>query len=239
MRSKLAFAFDSVFQRAQGNDLAQERNQELMGNRVSITRIASVSGLRGVVGRGIDPATAAEFAAAYAAGRALGAVVVGHDGRCTAPMFEAAVVASVLGVGRDVLIAGPVATPTLGKLVRDLGAVGGIQISASHNPAEYNGLKFFQPGGMVLGPAEGKAVLERWNNKQFDWASWDAIGKARAVVNPDGAHIEAILELVDVKAIRAAKAPGRARRLPWLWRSSRRRAVKKAWVHASCDWRDA
>ena len=89
------------------------------------TRIASVSGLRGIVGDGLDPASAVEFAAAYAAGCDPGAIVVGHDGRATAPVFTRAVQAAVLAAGRDVLDAGAIATPTLGRLVRDRRAAGG------------------------------------------------------------------------------------------------------------------
>ena len=72
-------------------------------------------------------------------------------------------------------------------LVRDRGAAGGIQISASHNPAEYNGLKFFQPEGMVLGPAEGRAVLDRFERREFGWARWDALGQVRELDDPDSA----------------------------------------------------
>ena len=96
-----------------------------------------------------------EFAAAYAAGCASGPIVVGHDGRVSAPVFVPAVLAGVTATGRDALLVGAAATPTLGRLVRDQGAAGGIQISASHNPPKYNGLKFFQPEGMVLSAARG------------------------------------------------------------------------------------
>ena len=149
------------------------------GGRLDVkgTRIASISGLRGWVGDGIDPVTAAEFAAAYASGREPGPIVVGHDGRVSAPVFEAAVTAAIAGTGRDALIAGAAATPTVGFLVRELGAAGGVQISASHNPPEYNGLKFFQPGGMVLGAADGRAVLDRWKRKEFAWAPFDGLGR--------------------------------------------------------------
>ena len=141
---------------------------------MSGTRIASVSGLRGVVGDGLDPTVVVEFAAAYAAGCGPGPIVVGHDGRVSAPVFVNAVLAGVTAAGRDALLVGATATPTLGRLVRDQGAAGGIQISASHNPARYNGLKFFQSGGMVLSPAEGRAVLERLERKAFGWAAWNA-----------------------------------------------------------------
>ena len=101
---------------------------------MSGTRIASVSGLRGVVGDGLDPAIVVEFAAAYASRCAPGPIVVGHDGRVSAPVFVPAVLAGVTATGRDALLVGATATPTIGRLVRDQGAAGGIQISASHNP---------------------------------------------------------------------------------------------------------
>src|SRR4051794_10248825 len=100
------------------------------GADVSGTRLASVSGVRGIVGDGLDPVVAAEFAAAYAAVCRPGPIVVGHDGRASAPAFVAAVAAALTATGREVLRAGPVATPTLGVLVRDQQAGGGIQISA-------------------------------------------------------------------------------------------------------------
>jgi phosphomannomutase len=160
------------------------------------TRIASVSGLRGIVGNGLDPAVAAEFAAAYAAGCGPGPIIVGHDGRASAPVFVHAVLAGVAATGRDVLEAGPVATPTLGRLVRDRGASGGIQISASHNPPEYNGLKFFQPEGMVLAPDQGAAILVRLGRRDFGWAPWNALGKVTGLHNPDAEHLEAVLKTV-------------------------------------------
>jgi phosphomannomutase len=169
------------------------------------TRIASVSGLRGIVGNGLDPATATEFAASYAAGCGPGPIIVGNDGRASAPVFVHAVLAGVIATGRDVLEAGPVATPTLGRLVRERKASGGIQISASHNPPEYNGLKFFQPEGMVLGPDAGRAILVRLGRREFGWAPWNALGKVTTLHNPDAEHIDAVLEVVDAEAIRARR----------------------------------
>src|SRR4051794_10630497 len=131
-----------------------------------------------------------------------GPIVVGHDGRPSAPVFLPAVLAAVNASGRDAWLAGPVATPTMGRLVRDLDAAGGIQISASHNPPQYNGLKFFQPGGMVLGADAGRAVLDRIAARDFGWASWDALGRVRPIDDPDRAHLDAVLATVDVAAIR-------------------------------------
>lgn len=170
---------------------------------VSGTRIASVSGLRGIVGDGLDPVVAAEFAAAYAAGCRPGPIVVGHDGRVTAPVFGPAVTAAATAAGHDVLQAGPVSTPTLGGLVRDRGASGGIQITASHNPAEYNGLKFFQPEGMVLGPAAGRAMLDRIKRREFGWANWDSQGRVLLLETPLDEHLRRVVAVVDAGRIRS------------------------------------
>ena len=169
------------------------------------TRIASVSGLRGLVGDGLDPSVVVEFAAAYASSCEPGPIVIGHDGRVSAPVFVPAVIAGVTATGHDVLLVGPVATPTLGRLVRDQHAAGGIQISASHNPPQYNGLKFFQPAGMVLSPERGRAMLARFNAKDFAWAPWSNLGRVHNLDDPESAHLHSVLNIVNSPAIRARK----------------------------------
>src|SRR5262249_7642729 len=153
----------------------------------------SVSGLRGVIGDGLDPVVATEFAAAYAAECPPGWIMVGHDGRRSASILRKAVVAGLAAAGRDVNLPNAGPTPPLGALIAEFGAAGGVQITASHNPAEYNGLKFFQPGGMVLSPAQGRAVLERFERREFRWAAWDRLGRIDEYehVNPSH-HIELI-----------------------------------------------
>ena len=172
------------------------------------TRIASVSGLRGIVGDGLDPAAVVEFAAAYAAESGVKRIFVAHDGRPTASLFVQAVCAGVTATGRDVMLLGAAATPTIGLMIRmnsELSdeAFGGIQVSASHNPPEYNGLKFFQPGGMVLDPEQGRAVLARFEARRFDWAAWDSLGQVQEW-DPatQGNHLNRILQAYDVGAIR-------------------------------------
>ena len=176
---------------------------------VAGTRIASVSGLRGVVGDGLDPAVVVEFAAAYAAGSGTRSIVVGHDGRPTAPVFVQAVLAGVTATGRDVLLVGPASTPTIGFVVRERSErgepTGGIQISASHNPPEYNGLKFFQPRGMVLSPAQGRAVLERLEQRAFGWAPWNALGQVHDGKGAEQPHLQRVAGVVDRPKIRQRK----------------------------------
>ncbi len=171
----------------------------------SFTRIASISGLRGIVGAGIDPVVAAEFASAYANECEPGLIVMGHDGRVSAPMFVAAVEAGIIATGHDALLVGATATPTIGVLVRDHKAAGGIQISASHNPPNYNGLKFFQRAGMVLSQKQGALVLDRWQRRDFRWSNWDALGNTQRVDDPDRGHLERVLAIVDSCAIKGKR----------------------------------
>ncbi len=166
------------------------------------TRIASISGLRGIVGDGIDPVVAAEFAAAYASECEAGPIVVGHDGRVSAPVFNAAVQAAVTATGHDVFLAGPTATPTIGVLVRDLKTAGGIQISASHNPPAYNGLKFFQQAGMVLSAARARPCSTAGGVVILSGRAGKSLGRARPLDDPDQTHLERVLAIVDSAAIK-------------------------------------
>jgi phosphomannomutase len=166
------------------------------------TRLASISGVRGIVGDGFDPSVAVDFVAAYASTRPPGPVVVGHDGRATAHVFEAAVISALLASGHDVLTAGAVATPTVGALVRDLAAVGAVQVSASHNPREYNGLKLFDPAGTVLRPDEATVVLARFESGRPNWVGSRETGRVTRIMRPDEAHQARVLNVVDPIAIR-------------------------------------
>lgn len=164
-----------------------------------------MSGLRGVVGNGLDPLAVLEFAAAYASTCARGPILVGHDARAAVAPFEAAVQSAILATGRDAWMAGPVATPTLGVLVGARQAAGAIQISASHNPPEYTGLKLFATDGAVLSPEAGAAVLARIEQRAFDWAPWNRVGRVRTLESPDTEHLRRVLSLVDVDAIGARR----------------------------------
>src|SRR5690349_13994184 len=105
--------------------------------------IISVSGLRGVVGESLTPEIAIRYACAFASQSPPGPMVLSRDGRSSGPVLLDALRSGLAAVGRNVLDAGIAATPTTGILVREHRAAGGIQISASHNPPQYNGLKLF------------------------------------------------------------------------------------------------
>jgi phosphomannomutase len=129
-------------------------------------------------------------------------MVLTRDGRATGNLLAEAIRSGLAAVGRDTLDAGVAATPTTGVLVRDLRAAGGIQISASHNPPEYNGLKLFSSGGRVIPQAEGEQVIARYRTGQVPWVAHDRIGSARACEDPITAHLNLVLATVDVEAIR-------------------------------------
>ena len=124
--------------------------------------IISVSGLRGIIGETLNPVVASNYVAAFAAEVGPGDLIVSHDGRSTGPMMADVVTAALCAAGRNVHYADVAPTPTAGVLVRTHEAAGGVQISASHNPPEYNGIKLFGADGRVIGAATGQRVLERY-----------------------------------------------------------------------------
>jgi len=164
--------------------------------------IISVSGLRGIVGETLTPEVAIRYATAFAAQCPPGPLVVTRDGRFSGQMLSEAIHGGLHAAGRDTLDAGIAATPTTGVLVRWLRAAGGIQISASHNPSEYNGLKLFSAEGRVIPAGPGREVLDRYRRGTVDWVSHDRLGGFEAVADPISAHLERVLALADVDVIR-------------------------------------
>ena len=166
------------------------------------TRILSISGLRGIVGNGLDPVYVAQFAGAFGTLLSGGRIVVARDGRSTGPLLHHAVLAGLTATGCEVLDAGICSTPTCGVLVRHLDASGGLQITASHNPIEWNGLKPFGPDGSVFHRDLGRQLLDVLHDNSIRWADWSHVGSVSAIPDPAGPHIDRVLELVDEQAIR-------------------------------------
>lgn len=166
--------------------------------------IISVSGLRGIVGRSLTPELAARFTSAAAALAPSGTVVIARDGRASGGMLADAIASALCAAGREVIDCGVAATPTVGVLVRHLHAALGVQISASHNPAEYNGLKLFAADGRVLTAAAGRRVIERYRG-HAPIAPADTPGTRRACDDTTSAHLALVLATVDVERIRARR----------------------------------
>lgn len=167
----------------------------------------SVSGVRGVVGEGLDPITVARFGAAFGTFLGKGSkVVVGRDTRTSGEMVKSLAVGGLLSTGCKVIDVGICPTPTVQVAVMHHKAEGGVAITASHNPAEWNALKFMGPEGIFLDSAQGERLVSIFENPQsYRYAKWDEI---RPVEGDEGAverHIEAVLSLVNVGAIRGRK----------------------------------
>jgi phosphomannomutase len=169
--------------------------------------IVSVSGLRGIVGESLTPELAARFACAYAGGCDAGPLVLARDGRATGPMLCDAICGSLAAVGRTVLMAGVAATPTVGVLVRRHHAAGAIQVSASHNPPEYNGIKLFAKDGQVLPAAAGQQVVKRFEEHDPAWVDYRGIGQVQWMDDTTSEHIKTVMETVDVDRIRQRQFP--------------------------------
>jgi phosphomannomutase len=166
--------------------------------------IVSVSGIRGVVGRGLTAEAAARFAAAYGGTVGPKHVLVSRDGRPSGDMLRHAVIAGLLGAGCAVDDIGIAPTPTCGFAVRTLGAAGAVQITASHNPSPWNGLKMFGADGAVLPADRGAEVRGRYESGDFPRAGWDGMGSTRVPPDVLGDHARAVLDLVSVAKVASA-----------------------------------
>jgi phosphomannomutase len=169
--------------------------------------IVSVSGVRGVIGEGLTPELVTTFAAALGTAVGGGRVVVGRDSRPSGRMLAAAVQAGLVSTGCEVIDAGILPTPTLGLMVRHAHAAGGLQITASHNPAPWNGLKLFGPDGAVLDRAAGERVKQLFTDGPLCRAGWSALGAVRDedAQRVQVVHTSRVLPLVDVAAVRARR----------------------------------
>jgi phosphomannomutase len=169
--------------------------------------MVSVSGVRGRVGEALTPEVVAHFAAAFGAWAAArggsAAVVVGRDSRVSGPMFHRAVLAALQSVGCHVVDLGLTTTPTAQLAVEELHAAGGLMISASHNPIEWNALKFIGPSGLFL-EAHEAAEVRRLMAEGVPRASWDRLGTVEADERAVERHIERVLAIpfLDVEGIR-------------------------------------
>ena len=176
---------------------------------MSSTLMISVSGMRGHVGTDLTPELVARHAAALGAwareaGKPL--VVLGRDARTSGPMFTHAAIAGLMSVGVDVLDLGIVPTPTVQMSVEEHGAGAGLILTASHNPIEWNALKFVGPDGIFL-DAESGATVRALAEQGPPRSGWDGLGIVREDSEAIAKHFAKVLALpmIDVPAIRARR----------------------------------
>lgn len=178
-----------------------------------MTLIKSISGIRGTIGGAtgdtLNPLDIVKFTTAYATfiPRKANKIVVGRDGRISGPMVRDVVCGTLVGMGFDVIDIGYASTPTTELAVRMSGADGGIIITASHNPRQWNALKLLNSEGEFLTAADGQRVLEIAEKEDFNYAEVDKLGHVVVDDSFDDRHIQSVIDLrlVDVEAIRKAR----------------------------------
>ena len=152
-----------------------------------MTLIKSISGIRGTIGghagEGLNPLDITRFTAAYATlirkttTKTSNLIVVGRDARISGEMVRSCVCGTLMGMGFDVLDIGMASTPTTELAVTMSGACGGIILTASHNPRQWNALKLLNEKGEFLNAAEGQEVLRIAAAEEFTFAEVDEVGK--------------------------------------------------------------
>lgn len=166
--------------------------------------IITVSGLRGVVGESLTAEIAQRYVAAFLTTLPPGPVVVTRDGRANGPPLAKAIIDAVVASGRTTLDAGVAATPTTGVLIRQHAAAGGVQLSASHNPAEYNGIKLFSRDGRVIPAVDGERVLAAYQ-RGLTGTILSSAASAIALDNTITAHLALAAATCDVSRLIDAK----------------------------------
>ncbi len=176
-----------------------------------MTLIKSISGIRGTIGGPtgdtLNPLDIVKFTTAYAQFIGGKKIVVGRDGRISGQMVRNVVVGTLMGMGYDVIDIGYATTPTTELAVRMSGADGGIIITASHNPRQWNALKLLNREGEFLTAADGAEVLRLAEKEDFNYAEVDKLGSYTIDDTYNKRHIDAVLnlKLVDIEAIKKRK----------------------------------
>lgn len=170
------------------------------------TLMVSISGIRGIIGDGLNPEVIIKYTNAYADFIGKGKVVVGRDARITGEMVNQIVTGTLLAKGLDVIDIGICPSPTVQFTVKTLNAQGGIAISASHNPNEWNALKLLNSSGQFMSPEEHES-MKKYLDEKSNYKNWENIGKRTLFSEGIKNHIDAILKLpiIEIEKIRKKK----------------------------------
>lgn len=156
----------------------------------------SISGVRGVIGDSLTPALLTRFAQAFGTYIGSGTIVIGRDPRTSGEMVRQAVIAGLLSSGCRVIELGVCPVPTVQLIVRQRKASGGIAITASHNPAEWNALKFVNSEGLFLSPGQARELLDIYHQGDYTKVSGGEMRSVEVYSGVLDAHIKAILDVV-------------------------------------------
>ncbi len=154
----------------------------------------SISGVRGVIGESLTPTLLTRFAQAFGTHTGSGTIVVGRDPRTSGEMVKHAVIAGILSSGGRVVDVGVCPVPTVQLQVRRRKAQGGIAITASHNPAEWNALKFIGANGLFLDAGQARELLDIYHQGEYTKVTTDEIRTVEEVEGASDTHIKAIID---------------------------------------------
>lgn len=154
----------------------------------------SISGVRGVIGQSLTPTLLTRFAQAFGTHTGSGTIVVGRDPRTSGEMVKHAVIAGILSSGGRVVDVGVCPVPTVQLQVRRRKAHGGIAITASHNPAEWNALKFIGSNGLFLDAGQARELLDIYHQGEYTKVGSDEIRSVEEVEGAGDAHINAVID---------------------------------------------
>ncbi len=171
-----------------------------MARRLSLK--ISVAGVRGIVGESLTPQLVTSYAAAFGTYCGAGPVLIGSDTRPSREMVKHAAIAGLLSVGCTPVDVGIVPVPALQFHVRKTGAFGAICISASHNPIEWNALKFIGPDGIVLRPNQSEELTDLYHQGFYPRVTAAEIAETRLDHTVLSAHREAVIALIDAEHVR-------------------------------------
>jgi phosphomannomutase len=164
-----------------------------------------ISGVRGIVGESLTPQLVTAFATAFGTHCGAGPVLIGTDTRPSRLMVKEAAIAGLLSVGCTPIDLGIVPAPTLQQHIRTSGAFGGVCVTASHNPIQWNALKFFGPDGIVLRPTQAAELTELYHQGEFTRVGAIDIAVARTDDTAIRRHREVILKAIDADRIRSRR----------------------------------
>ncbi len=168
-------------------------------------KLFGTTGVRKLYGTEFKLDMAIELGKALGTYLGSGTVLLAHDARTTSPMVEAALAAGIMSTGVNVVRAGLVPTPTLAFMTKYHGYATGVMVTASHNPPEYTGLKFWSNSSMGYTQAEEARLEEIYNSKEYQIAEWNELGTDGKMETAVDRHISEILAVCDADLIRSRK----------------------------------
>ncbi len=185
---------------------------QLTNRKIMAPLIISISGVRGIIGESLTPAQAGEFGMAYGtflrqtqpAEKPI-KICIGRDSRPSGSMMAAALSSGLMAAGCETIDLGIVTTPGVALMVKHLSCAGGIVITASHNPIEWNGIKFIRDDGIAYPADQIKKIHELYYNKQFDLQPAQKVGQSSAESKTHAVHVDMTLQICDKTLIRSKR----------------------------------